>query len=75
MYLPTLARIIGKRRYRNDFNFAFKSHTGKYFQEDFKWEVGLVLKIGDIVFFKGDKFIVFDSWEEGMEHLKKNYNN
>jgi hypothetical protein len=71
MYLPTLSKIIAKRKYRDDFNFSFESHTGKRFQEDIKWEYGVDWEIGDIIGFYGTKTKKFDSWKDGINWLNK----
>lgn len=70
MYKPTVAVVIGKREYGDDWEFAFRSHTGKYFSERFPWESGIDWKIGDYVFFNGRRAIN-DQKEEVLKEYEK----
>lgn len=69
MYKPTVARVLGKRTHGGDFNFAFESHTGKRFQENLKYEYGVDLNVGDVVYCENRSILKVESWEDGMKLL------
>jgi len=70
MYKPTVATVIAKRGYENDWSIAFESHTGKRFEEDIPWAFGVDLVFGSVVCFIGSKMFKGGNLEEGMAWLK-----